>query len=89
MCAAVNFDFIFCNSSFDFILFYNLLLCFMQLEMHVRLICGIKFYLLTYTAVIALHRIVLAEADPAHHPSLLLPVRGDGRRAEVLGPKGR
>jgi len=48
----------------------------------VRLICGIKFYLLTYTAVIALHRIVLAEADPAHHPSLLLPLR-----ATAEGPK--
>ena len=27
---------------------YNLLLCFFQLEMHVRLICAIKVYLLTY-----------------------------------------
>ena len=34
--------------NFDFILYYNLLLCFIQLEMHVRLICAIKFYLLTY-----------------------------------------
>jgi len=33
---------------FDFILYYNLLLCFIPLEMHVRLICAIKFYLLTY-----------------------------------------
>ena len=29
-------------------LYYNLLPCFIQLEMHVRLICAIKFYLLTY-----------------------------------------
>jgi len=34
--------------NFDFILYYNLLLCFIQLEMHVLLICAIKFYLLTY-----------------------------------------
>ena len=40
--------FILCNSDFDFILYYNLLLCFIPLEMHVRLICAIKFYLLTY-----------------------------------------
>jgi len=40
--------FILCNSDFDFILDYNLLLCFIPLEMHVRLICAIKFYLLTY-----------------------------------------
>ena len=26
---------------------YNLLLCFIPLEMHVRLMCAIKFYLLT------------------------------------------
>jgi len=32
---------------FDFILYYNLLLCFIQLEMHVRLICAIKFCLLS------------------------------------------
>jgi len=37
-----------CISDFDFILYYNLLLCFIPLEMHVRLICAIKFYLLTY-----------------------------------------
>ena len=36
---------------FDFILYYNLLLCFIPLEMHVRLICAIKFYLLTYLNV--------------------------------------
>jgi len=56
LCAAVNFDFIIilinldfilCNSNFNFILYYNLLLCFIQLEMHVRLICAIKI-LLTY-----------------------------------------
>ena len=39
LCASVN---------FDFVLYYNLLLCFIQLEMHVRSICAIKFYLLTY-----------------------------------------
>jgi len=48
LCAAVNFDFILCNSNRDFILYYNLLLCFIQLETHVRSICAIKFYLLTY-----------------------------------------
>jgi len=33
------------------VLYYELLLCFIQLEMHVRLIlCAIKFYLLTYYA---------------------------------------
>jgi len=37
LCAAVN---------FDFILYYNLLLCFIYLEIRVRLICAIKFYLL-------------------------------------------
>jgi len=31
-----------------FLLYYNLLLCFIQLQMHVRLICAVKFYLLTY-----------------------------------------
>jgi len=30
------------------IVIYNLLLCFIPLEMHVRLICAIKFNLLTY-----------------------------------------
>jgi len=44
----VNFDLIQCNSDFDFILYYNLLLCFIPLEMRVRLICAIKFYLLAY-----------------------------------------
>jgi len=46
----INFDFILCNSDFDFnfILYYNLLLCFILLEMHVRFICAIEFYLLTY-----------------------------------------
>ena len=44
----INLDFILCNSDFDLILYYNLLLCFIPLEMHVRLICAIKFYLLTY-----------------------------------------
>jgi len=44
----INFDFILCNSNFYVILYYNLLLCFIQLEMHVRLIRAIKFYLLTY-----------------------------------------
>jgi len=44
----INFNFILCNSDFDFILYYNLLLCFIPLEMRVRLICAIKFYLLTY-----------------------------------------
>jgi len=41
LCAAVN---------FYFIIYNNLLLCFIQPEMHVpvRLICAIKFYLLTY-----------------------------------------
>ena len=45
----INSDFILCNSNFDFILYYNLLLCFIQLQMHVhaRLICAIKFCLLT------------------------------------------
>ena len=33
---------------FNHWLYYNLLLCFIPLEMHVRLICAIKFYLLTY-----------------------------------------
>jgi len=42
------FDFILFNSDFDFILYYNLLLYFIPLEMHARLICAIKFYLLTY-----------------------------------------
>jgi len=32
-------------------LYYNLLLCFIPLEMHVRLICAIKFYLLTYLLI--------------------------------------
>jgi len=43
-----NFDFILCNSNFDYIglLYYNLLLCFIQQEIHVRLICAIKFYFL-------------------------------------------
>jgi len=41
LCAAVNFDFILILINFDFILYYNLLLCFSQLEMHVRLICAI------------------------------------------------
>ena len=40
-------DFTLCNSNFDFILYYNLLLCCIQLEMHVRFICAIKFYILT------------------------------------------
>jgi len=31
--------------------YYNLLLCFIPLEMHVRLICAIKFYLLTYLLI--------------------------------------
>ena len=44
----IHFDFILCNSNFDFILYYNLVLCFIQLEMHVRLICAIEFYLHTY-----------------------------------------
>jgi len=44
----ITFDFILCISDFDFILYYNLLLCFIPLEIHVRLICAIKFYLLTY-----------------------------------------
>ena len=39
LCASVN---------FDFVLYYNLLLCFIELEMHVRSICAIEFYLLTY-----------------------------------------
>ena len=37
--------------NFDFILYYNLLLCFIPLEMHVRLIRAIKFYLLTYLLI--------------------------------------
>jgi len=52
LCAAVNFDFILILINFDFILYYNLLLCFIQLEVHVRLICAIKFYLLTYLLII-------------------------------------
>ena len=34
-------------------MYYSLLglLCFIQLEMHVRLICAIKFYLLTYVLI--------------------------------------
>jgi len=48
LCAAVNFNFILILINFDFILYYNLLLCFIQQEMHVRLISAIKFYLLTY-----------------------------------------
>ena len=44
----IYFDFILRNSDFDFMLYYNLLLCFTPLEMHVRLICAIKFYALTY-----------------------------------------
>ena len=39
LCAAFNFDFIIILINFDFILYYNLLLCFIQLEMHVRLMC--------------------------------------------------
>jgi len=35
-------------------LYYNLLLCFIPLEMHVRLICAIKFYLLTYLHLLPL-----------------------------------
>jgi len=49
MCVClINFDFKLCNANFDFILYYNLSVCFTQLETHVRLICAIKFYLLTY-----------------------------------------
>ena len=48
LCAAVNFDFMLILIIFDFMLYYNLLLCFIQLEMHIRLTCAIKFYLLTY-----------------------------------------
>jgi len=44
----INFDFIYCTSNSDFILYYNLLLCSIQLGMHVRWICAVKFYLLTY-----------------------------------------
>ena len=47
-CNSAVFDFIVCNSDFDFILYCDLLLCFILLEMHVRLICAIKFYLFTY-----------------------------------------
>ena len=39
LCAAFNFDFIIIIINFDFILYYNLLLCCIQLEMHVRLMC--------------------------------------------------
>ena len=39
------------HNDFDFILYYNLLRCFFPLEMHVRLICAIKFYLLSYLTV--------------------------------------
>jgi len=42
-CAAVNFDFILILINFHFILYYNLLLCFIRLEMHIRLICAVKF----------------------------------------------
>ena len=44
----IYFNFILRNSDFDFMLYYNLLLRFTPLEMHVRLICAIKFYVLTY-----------------------------------------
>jgi len=56
----ITFDFILCNSDFNFILCYNLLLCFIPLEMHVRLICAIKYYLLTYlrTLTAALKRLI-------------------------------
>jgi len=64
LCAAVNFDFILILINFDFILYYNLLLCFIQLEMHVRLICAIKFYLLTY----------LSCSYVFHQPKYLTPI---------------
>jgi len=34
-------------------LYYNLLLCFIPLEMHARLICAIKFYLVTYLLTVS------------------------------------
>jgi len=43
-----DFDCILILIHFDFILYYNLVLCIIQLEMHVRLICAIEFYLHTY-----------------------------------------
>jgi len=39
MCTAVYFYCIFCTATYCYVL---------QLEMHVRLMCAIKFYLLTY-----------------------------------------
>ena len=48
VCDLRYFHVIFQNANLDFILYYNLLLCFIQLEMYVRLVCAIKFYLLTY-----------------------------------------
>jgi len=52
VCDLRYFYVIFQNSNLDFILYYNLLLCFIQLEMHVRLVCAIKFYLLTYLLIL-------------------------------------
>ena len=47
LCAYVNCDFVLILILYCVILIL-ILYCFIPLEMHVRLICAIKFYLLTY-----------------------------------------
>ena len=42
------------------IVIYNLLLCFIPLEMHVHLICAIKFNLLTYMRLEIWHKVGLS-----------------------------
>jgi len=60
---------------FDFICFYCPYCCVLQLEMHARLICAIKFYLVTYFTFTFYNAAAFAELR-----------RGSGRRLRHSAP---
>ena len=70
---------------FDFMLYYNLLQCFIPLEMRVRLICAIKFYLLTYLIFGTLS--FLIQAAVYNTPPPRLPPLG--HRSSLAGSETR
>jgi len=69
-----------CNSNFDFILYYNLLLCVIELEMHVSLICAIKFCLLTY---------LMSTAGKSEYAQVLGRYHSPNRVHTKMWPAGR
>jgi len=73
-----------------YVLCYNLLLRFIPLEMHVRLICAIKFYSLTYLTRLAVRRVASGGfSESGSRDRVEQDVQQDGLRQWCYGRSGK